>query len=870
MLSFSGCRAARLSILASLLVSTAAAQNIWCDGSIQGWSGTFTITGHGGPNTAFGVGTVDYKISGKINFNKTPNPEGNCLWYPSAFGPGDVSASVSIVGTTNPNCPITETIKGMGATGSGLTPTSGAFLDFYGSQVIFFLGILTLDSAHGTFGSTVQCSGVTTSRPVPIDIGPACIVSCNTYPHWEFPFPVGGPKSFSVTTQIQAEDQYGDPQMVWTLTLNLTPVQCSPPVTFNVQPYAGLPRSQDGHLTTMNAFFYPTDSNGSVMTLAAAADACGFAGFDWMQTVLQSLGGEYSYSDCKNAGGVPTATPPSFCSAPINPLTGSYLDPPPGDYTYDYLTTRLTWLSFNRRNFANSYPFYYSPLDLGPAYLFSQDTGCAESDGLGPSAGCARYISTTNTLWFYDKPANTSCAPSANCFAFTTALVGICGPQSTAPCNSATSSVPYPSATLFQWTWKSNFTGSGSMMGGVYDVNVVSDPFPPVPGTGTGGVTITNINGVPALRFVPMTPCRAVDTRNSVGPFGGPELLPATSRNFVIPNSACGVPSTAAAYSLNVTVVPDAQLGYLTIWPTGQNRPLVSTLNSIDGRIKANAAVVPAGTGGAVSVYVTNATHLALDINGYFVPVDNTSSGLEFYPLSPCRIADTRQGTGPLAGPFLSGGGAGRAFPILSSTCNVPSTAQAYSLNFTAVPHGALGYITVWPSGQNQPLVSTLNALTGAIVANAAIVPAGTSGNVSIYASNNTDLVIDIDGYFAPPGNGGLSLYTLPPCRVLDTRNRQDSPPFNGTITVNVAGSGCGTTAAQAYVLNSTVVPPGPLGYLTMWPTGQAQPLVSTLNALDGAITSNMAIVPSVNGSIDAFGANSTQLVLDISAYFAP
>ncbi len=70
--------------------------------------------------------------------------------------------------------------------------------------------------------------------------------------------------------------------------------------------------------------------------------------------------------------------------------------------------------------------------------------------------------------------------------------------------------------------------------------------------------------------------------------------------------------------------------------------------------------------------------------------------------------------------------------------------------------------------------------------------------------------------------------------------------------------------------MNATVVPPGSLDYLTLWPAGEAQPYVSTLNALDGAITSNMAIVPTNNGSIDAFFSNSTNLILDISGYFAP
>ena len=117
----------------------------------------------------------------------------------------------------------------------------------------------------------------------------------------------------------------------------------------------------------------------------------------------------------------------------------------------------------------------------------------------------------------------------------------------------------------------------------------------------------------------------------------------------------CNIPTTAAAYSLNVTVVPQGPLGYLTIWPTGEGQPVVSTLNSLDGRIKANAAIVPAGTNGAVSVYVTNTTNVILDINGYFAPASRST--LAFYPLPPCRVADTRKDTFPpgLGPPYLTG-----------------------------------------------------------------------------------------------------------------------------------------------------------------------------------------------------------------------
>ncbi len=371
------------------------------------------------------------------------------------------------------------------------------------------------------------------------------------------------------------------------------------------------------------------------------------------------------------------------------------------------------------------------------------------------------------------------------------------------------------------------------------------------------------------LRFIPLQPCRVADTRNATGPFGGPSLAAQSSRDFVIPNSSCGVPSTAAAYSLNVTVIPHTILGYLTIWPSGQaQQPIVSTLNSLDGRIKANAAIVPAGTGGAVSVYVTDTTDVVLDINGYFLPANDPSAPRAFFPVPPCRVADTRNPSGSLGGPSLIAGQA-RSFPVLSSNCNIPSTAQAYSLNFTVVPQGPLGFLTTWPTGMAQPLVSTLNALTGTLTANAAIVPAGVNGAISAYVTDASDVVIDVNGYFAPSSSGSdLSLYTLPPCRVLDTRLTTGS--FFGSLTDDTTASPCGLIpGAQAVVLNATVVPAQPLGYLTLWPAAQAQPFVSTLNALDGQITSNMAIVPTSSGVIDAYATDRTQLVLDTSGYFA-
>ena len=380
------------------------------------------------------------------------------------------------------------------------------------------------------------------------------------------------------------------------------------------------------------------------------------------------------------------------------------------------------------------------------------------------------------------------------------------------------------------------------------------------------GQTFT-VTQSPQLNFVPITPCRVADTRNPAGPFGGPFIAGNTSRDFSIFAGSCGIPSNALAYSFNVTVAPTGGLLYLSMWPTGQPRPIVSTLNALDGRWTANAAIVPAGTNGSISVFVSDPTHVILDINGYFVPAATVGS-LAFYPLTPCRVMDTRGGTS-------IGAGGTRTVPVRSSACSVPSGAVAYALNFTALPHGPLGWITTWPTGSPKPTASTLNAPTGTITANAAILPAGTDGSVDVYASNATDLLVDINGYFAPPGAGGLSFATLTPCRVADTRNPNGpfgGPPLQGARDFAVAASACAVPAgAQAYSLNATVWPAtGFLNWLTLWPAGGAMPRVSTLNSYDGRLVANAALVPTTNGAIGAYSSDLTTFLLDINGYFAP
>ncbi len=375
-----------------------------------------------------------------------------------------------------------------------------------------------------------------------------------------------------------------------------------------------------------------------------------------------------------------------------------------------------------------------------------------------------------------------------------------------------------------------------------------------------------------ALRFVPVTPCRVVDTRSTGGP-----LAARSSRSFAIPASGCGIPATAQAYSLNVTVVPPGPLSYLTLWPAGQPQPVVSTLNSFGGTVVANAAIVPAGTNGAVSVYVSDQSDVILDIDGYF-DATNVANSSSFYAATPCRVADTRGTTGQFGGPALIAH-QDRDFPIPSATCGIPATAKAYSLNVTVIPlTDYLGYLTTWPTGSAQPGVSTLNSWMGKVVANAALVPAGSNGSVSVFVTDPSNVILDINGYFGEPGGAGeLAFHPLTPCRVVDTRGGQGlfgGPEMEAQTTRSFAlpAGGCSVpSTAAAYSLNVTVVPDGPLPFLTAWPAGAAQPLVSTLNSFDGSVAANAAIVPAgTNGAINIYVTNRTHVILDINGYFAP
>jgi hypothetical protein len=122
----------------------------------------------------------------------------------------------------------------------------------------------------------------------------------------------------------------------------------------------------------------------------------------------------------------------------------------------------------------------------------------------------------------------------------------------------------------------------------------------------------------PPLHFVGLTPCRLADTRGNgfTGQYGPPSLVAGVPRNFVL-TGQCGISATAQAVSLNVTVTNTQGPGHIVIYPQGGAQPTVSTLNYVAGQTIANAAVVPLGVGGGITVIAgVSGTDLILDTNG--------------------------------------------------------------------------------------------------------------------------------------------------------------------------------------------------------------------------------------------------------------
>ena len=251
-----------------------------------------------------------------------------------------------------------------------------------------------------------------------------------------------------------------------------------------------------------------------------------------------------------------------------------------------------------------------------------------------------------------------------------------------------------------------------------------------------------------AGRFVAIDPVRTLDTRSSnLVPPGWSAHKPA-GETVVVPSSTA-VPAGASALVLNVTSTGADAAGYLRAEASGTT-PTSSTVNYTPGIDAANTVIVPVGSDGTASIYTSTASHIVVDITGYITgataPVATT--GL-FVAVATGRAFDSRLAGGPFAMASTHSvqlTGLSAPLPVLPAA--VGGTVSAVSINLTTADEIGAGYLTAYPTGGNVPATSSLNYTTNQPVANGVMVKVSAAGALNIYANTQTNVIIDVNGYF--------------------------------------------------------------------------------------------------------------------------
>ncbi|MCU1395304.1 MAG: N-acetylmuramoyl-L-alanine amidase [Ilumatobacteraceae bacterium] len=385
--------------------------------------------------------------------------------------------------------------------------------------------------------------------------------------------------------------------------------------------------------------------------------------------------------------------------------------------------------------------------------------------------------------------------------------------------------------------------------------------------------------GLPPARLLDTRIGAGFDTIDHVGAGGGPVSGGSTLDVHVAGRG--GVPSSgASAVALNVTVVDPTSASYITVYPAGQPRPLASNLNMVAGQAIANMVIVPIGVGGNVTLFNNaGATDLVVDVLGWWPPS-------AFDGLTPARLLDTRTGPGidTIDHTALGAGSLGQASTLdvtVVGRGGVPATGVgAVAVNITAAGATAASYVTAFPAGQPRPVASNLNTSPGETIPNMAIVPVGADGKISLYNnSGSTDLVVDVLGWFPT----GASYSGLTPERLLETRSGGSFTTIDhvaegrgalagqSTLDVQIGGRPGIPASAGAVALNVTAIDPTDASYLTVYPTGHAQPVASNLNFTPGQTIPNMVIVPlGAGGKITLFNnAGRVDVAIDVLGWFA-
>lgn len=249
--------------------------------------------------------------------------------------------------------------------------------------------------------------------------------------------------------------------------------------------------------------------------------------------------------------------------------------------------------------------------------------------------------------------------------------------------------------------------------------------------------------------FVPVTPSRLLDTRERV-----PAGRPAGGETLVVPvRGRAGVSADAAAVAVSVTATEPAAAGFVTVTPCGQPASGTSNLNFAAGATAANLALVAPGSDGSICVTSNVATHVVVDVFGAFTPA--ASLGL----VAPARLVDTR--LEPVRRP---GPGGGTVSLQVRGRTDVADDATGVILNLTAVDATDDGFLTAYPCSTGLPTASNLNVVRGETRANFVLVRPDANGDVCVFSSIGTDVVVDLLGWT------GSVFAGITPTRAVDTR----------------------------------------------------------------------------------------------------
>jgi hypothetical protein len=387
--------------------------------------------------------------------------------------------------------------------------------------------------------------------------------------------------------------------------------------------------------------------------------------------------------------------------------------------------------------------------------------------------------------------------------------------------------------------------------------------------------TLTVAGAPPAAALSSLaTPKRIADTRptgqTADGFLAGQGPLVADSVLHIAVRGRVGVPNTAVAVVLNVTVDGATSNGFVTLYPCDAPRPVASNLNFVAGRTAAVMAVTKTAADGVVCAYTSGATNLIVDVSSWFEPG-------EFQPLdAPQRIADSRE-TGATIDDRVVGGGprpqndtqrvkvAGRA--------GVPTGVRTVMLSVTAEGARQAGFLTVYPCDQPTPLASNVNYEVGDTIANAVVSRLDGGGDTCVSNSGSTSTIIDVIGWF-PDGK----ITSLPaPARILDTRSVNSTAdgsyagkgrrPDQGTLQLKVGDRVGLPSDATAVLLNITVLGAEP-GFITLHPRGTDRPVASNVNYRAGQTVANAAISRlGVAGDVCLFTEGNANVIVDVVGY---